>query len=66
MTQFVGVIIGVLMDDEIPTGLELIGKALEQKKDGNNKVFSMCRVCFSSLLRISIGAMFLTCLFFVV
>lgn len=29
VTQFLGIIIGVLMDDEIPTGLELIGKALE-------------------------------------
>jgi len=94
-TQFLGVIIGVLMgksyfiawirglvivicifllthdahviysDDEIPTGLELIGKALEQRKDGDN-VLSTCRIFFSSLLRICIGAMFLTCLFFVV
>lgn len=52
-------------DDEVPTGLELIGKALEQRKDGDN-VFSTCRIIFSSLLRIGVGAMFLTCLFFVV
>lgn len=52
-------------DDEIPTGLELIGKALEQRKD-SDKHFSTCRIFLSSLLRISIGAMFLTCLFFVV
>jgi hypothetical protein len=53
------------VDDEIPTGLELIGKALEQKKKGD-KVFPRRKVFFSSILRISIGAMFLTCLFFVV
>ena len=53
------------VDDEIPTGLELIGKALEQKKEGD-KVFPRRKVFFSSILRISIGAMFLTCLFFVV
>jgi len=53
------------VDDEIPTGLELIGKALEQKKEGD-KVFPLSKVFFSSILRISIGAMFLTCLFFVV
>eukprot|EP00984_Skeletonema_dohrnii_P010533 scaffold4109_cov101-Skeletonema_dohrnii-CCMP3373.AAC.2 len=63
--QFLGIIIGVLMDDEIPTGLELIGMGLEQKKDGD-KHYSMSRIFFSSLLRISIGMMFLTCLFFVV
>jgi hypothetical protein len=52
-------------DDEIPTGLELIGKALEQKSEGDN-VFPRNKIFFSSILRISIGAMFLTCLFFVV
>jgi hypothetical protein len=53
------------VDEEIPTGLELIGKALEQKEEGD-KVFPLSKVFFSSILRISIGAMFLTCLFFVV
>jgi hypothetical protein len=52
------------VDDEIPTGLELIGKALEQKREGD-KVFPLSKIIFSSILRISIGAMFLTCLFFV-
>jgi len=52
------------VDDEIPTGLYLIGKALEQKREGD-KVFPLRKIIFSSILRISIGAMFLTCLFFV-
>jgi len=65
IVQYLGVVIGVLMDDEIPTGLELIGKALEQKSEGDN-VFPRNKIFFSSILRISIGAMFLTCLFFVV
>ena len=53
------------MDDEIPTGLELIGKALEQKKEGDD-VFPQSKIIFSSILRISIGMIFLTSLFFVV
>jgi hypothetical protein len=65
VTQFLGLIIGVLMDDEIPTGLELIGKALEQDTSRGDH-FSMFRIICSSILRISIGAMFLTSLFFIV
>eukprot|EP00986_Skeletonema_menzelii_P019098 scaffold27063_cov200-Skeletonema_menzelii.AAC.2 len=37
IVQYLGCIIGVIMDDEIPTGLELIGKALEQKTDGEKE-----------------------------
>jgi hypothetical protein len=65
VTQFLGLIIGVLMDDEIPTGLELIGKALEQDTSRGDH-FSNFRIISSSILRISIGAMFLTSLFFIV
>lgn len=46
-------------------GLELIGKAFEQTTEGD-RVISRSRIIFSSILRFSIGYMFLTTLFFVV
>lgn len=65
-TQFLGIIIGVLIDEEIPTGLEQIGKGLQQKKkNGKRRHFSMWRIVLGSMVRISVGGMFLACLFFV-
>lgn len=51
---------------EIPTGLELIGKGAQQVPlpDGRRK-FSMRRIIFSSLLRFTVGFLFL-CLAFLV
>ena len=51
---------------EIPTGLELIGKGAQQvpHPDGRRK-FSMRRIIFSSLLRFTVGFLFL-CLAFLV
>lgn len=50
---------------EIPTGLEIIGKGAEQEMSGGTK-FSMKRIVFSSLLRLAVGYLFLLCLFLVV
>lgn len=60
--QFLGVLIGVLMEDEIPQGLELIaisvyGKFLHR----NSAVYK--RVLASSFLRLVIGYLYLTALF---
>lgn len=66
IAQYLGIIVGVLIDEEIPTGLELIGKAFEQKEKRDHRVFPRSKIFFSSIMRISIGAMFLTNLFFVI
>lgn len=51
---------------EIPQGLELIGKGVEQDMTSRSRRFSMRRIVMASLLRIVIGYMFLICLFLVV
>jgi hypothetical protein len=50
---------------EIPTGLELIGKGVEQEVTGGTNV-RMRKIVFSSLLRLVLGYLFLLSLFLVV
>ena len=50
---------------EIPDGLEIIGKGLEQKLTGNARI-SMERIVLSSLLRLSVGYVFLSALLVIV
>jgi len=57
--------LGVLMEEELPLGLELIGKCVEQHMSGGDK-FSKGKIVFSSILRISVGYLFFSCLFFTV
>ena len=67
------------MEDEIPTGLELIGKSAEQAKVSatrskaeiltgqvTTRRFSTSRIVLPALLRLGIGYLFLCCLFLVV
>ena len=65
MSQFLGLIIGVLLEEEIPQGLELIGKGAEQTISGS-RYFSWTRIILPSLLRMGIGYTFLCCLFLTV
>ncbi|KAL7531293.1 hypothetical protein ACHAXR_003958, partial [Thalassiosira sp. AJA248-18] len=65
IAQYLGVIIGVLMEEEIPQGLELIGKGAEQQISGGTR-YSMTRIALPSLLRMAIGYTFLSCLFLTV
>lgn len=53
------------MEEEVPLGLELIGKVVEQHMSGGHD-FSTSKVVCSSILRISVGYMFLACLFMTV
>lgn len=62
---FTGVMIGVLMEEEVPLGLEIIGKCVEQNMMGR-RPFKMRKVIFSSILRMVVGYLFLTCLFLTV
>jgi len=68
MAQYLGVLVGVLMEDEIPQALELIGKGAEQKiaAISDARFFSMRRVVLPSLLRMVVGYTFLCCLFLTV
>lgn len=62
--QFLGVIVGVFMEDEIPQGLELIASGFAHNfslDDGSTLIYK--RVIFSSVLRLVIGYMFLLSLF---
>jgi hypothetical protein len=56
---------GILMEEEVPLGLELIGKCVEQQMSGGHD-FSNGKIIFSSILRIAVGYMFLACLFLTV
>ncbi len=51
--------------EEIPLGLEILGKGVEQELSGSTK-FSMKRILLSSFLRLAVGYLFLSCLFLVV
>lgn len=62
--QFLGVIVGILMESEIPTGLTIIGKGAEQKDDENGMQWG--RLVVTSLLRMTIGYLFICCLFLTV
>lgn len=65
LAQYLGVIIGVIMEEEIPQGLEIIGKGAEQSISGGDR-FSMRRIFLPSLLRMIVGYTFLACLFLTV
>eukprot|EP00804_Cyclotella_cryptica_P006522 CCRYP_012789-RB/>CCRYP_012789-RB protein AED:0.24 eAED:0.24 QI:253/1/1/1/0.71/0.8/15/71/708 len=65
VAQFVGVIIGVLMEEEIPLGLEIIGKGIKQDNARGNG-FKLGNILFSSILRLSVGYFFLLTLFLTV
>jgi len=75
LAQYFGIFIGVLMEDEIPTGLELIGKGVEQRMVSASKStrhlyaeegIDMKRIVLPALLRLLIGYTFLFALFLVV
>jgi hypothetical protein len=53
---------GVLMENEIPQGLEIIGKGVEQSLSRCTR-FSMKRILLPALLRLCVGYMFLVNLF---
>ncbi|KAL7478407.1 hypothetical protein ACHAW6_004170 [Cyclotella cf. meneghiniana] len=65
MAQFVGIIIGVLMEEEIPLGLEIIGQGFKHDKSRGNG-FKLGSVLFSSILRLTVGYFFLLTLFLTV
>lgn len=54
------------MEDEIPTGLDLIGKSVEQNASTTGRRFSMRRIILPALLRLAVGYTFLFALFLVV
>lgn len=67
IAQYLGIIIGVLMEEEVPLGLEILGKAVEQKMfEFGREPFKLWKVVLSSFLRMSVGYLFLACLFFTV
>lgn len=62
-TQFLGVMIGVLMEDEIPQGLELLAISINGNFLHHTTGRIHKRVIASSLLRLVVGYMYLTSLF---
>jgi len=56
MAQFLGVIIGVLMEEEIPLGLEILAHALVAQRTANSRKYSFNRALFnpSALRRLPI------------
>eukprot|EP00577_Skeletonema_sp_RCC1716_P005244 CAMPEP_0113387154 /NCGR_PEP_ID=MMETSP0013_2-20120614/8386_1 /TAXON_ID=2843 ORGANISM="Skeletonema costatum, Strain 1716" /NCGR_SAMPLE_ID=MMETSP0013_2 /ASSEMBLY_ACC=CAM_ASM_000158 /LENGTH=769 /DNA_ID=CAMNT_0000270033 /DNA_START=12 /DNA_END=2318 /DNA_ORIENTATION=+ /assembly_acc=CAM_ASM_000158 len=65
IAQFLGIIIGVLMEEEVPLGLEIIGKCVEQHMSGGHD-FNTSKIVCSCILRVAVGYMFLACLFLTV
>jgi hypothetical protein len=63
VAQYLMLLIGVLMEHEIPDGLEMIGKGMEQLLSDDHHVLSMRKILLSSLLRLCMGYMFLLTLF---
>lgn len=63
VAQFLGVIVGVLMEDEIPQGLQLIANGVGHKLLLNGKKPVHYRVIVSSIFRLVVGYLFLTSLF---
>jgi hypothetical protein len=63
VAQYLMLLIGVLMEHEIPDGLEMIGKGMEQLLSGDHHVLNMRKILLSSLLRLCMGYMFLLTLF---
>jgi len=66
MAQFLGVIIGVLMEEEIPLGLEILAHALVAQRTANSRKYSFNRIVLSSILRLCVGYLFLLSLFLTV
>merc|ERR1719203_1969357 len=64
--QFIGALVGVIMEDEIPTGLQLIanGAGHVLLLNGNKPVQK--KVMVTSILRLVVGYLFLASLFFVI
>ena len=58
-------LVGVLMEEEVPLGLELIGKCVEQQMSGGHN-YSTTKIIISSIMRMAVGYMFLACLFLTV
>ncbi|KAL7516968.1 hypothetical protein ACHAWX_001938 [Stephanocyclus meneghinianus] len=61
MAQFVG----VLMEEEIPLGLEIIGKGIKQDESRRSRV-KLGNIFFSCILRLTVGYFFLLTLFLTV
>jgi hypothetical protein len=61
--QFLGVSIGILTEEEIPTALVIIGKRAEQERHAG---IAWHRILLPSILRMCIGYMFIFCLFLTV
>ena len=61
--QFVGVLVGVLMEDECPQGLQHIAYGAGHKLMLDGKRKSQKRLVAASLLRLVVGYLFLACLF---
>jgi len=65
IAQYLGVIIGVLMESEIPLALEILGQECEQLQLGRMP-FNRVRVIVSCIMRLCVGTLFLFTLFLVV
>uniref|UniRef100_A0A7R9ZJ37 Uncharacterized protein n=1 Tax=Pseudictyota dubia TaxID=2749911 RepID=A0A7R9ZJ37_9STRA len=65
IAQYIGVLIGVLMEEEVPMGLDLIGQYAEQRMLGRNP-YHPSKLALSCLARMAVGYLFLACLFFAV
>jgi len=53
------------MEEEVPLGLELIGKCVEQHMSGGHD-FNTSKIVCSCIFRVAVGYMFLACLFLTV
>ena len=63
--QFLGALVGVLMEDEVPQGLQLMANAAGHKLflNGQQQKEVRMRVFISSVLRLTVGYLFLSALF---
>ena len=64
IAQYAGLLIGVLMGEEVPAGLELLAMGVCQTLVLNGERLHRWRILFYSLLRLVVGYMFLMSLFF--
>ncbi len=64
IAQYAGLLIGVLMGEEVPAGLELLAMGVCQTLVLNGERLVRGRILFYSLLRLVVGYMFLMSLFF--
>lgn len=61
VVQYIGAIVGIWMESEIPNGLEIIGKGAEQLRNANR--MRWWRILLPSMIRLVIGYLFIICLF---